>query len=714
MTEQRIFGWLLFCIEALVLGYMSGQWGMPLGAIAFTGCGIFFGLRLPLSRRWISAITLVLALVLLLNGATAPSLPQELDSPVIPVTIVMTLARVLLMVQSIEFCRKQEDDILPISQIGLGSMVLVCAGTLEAPPDANTIYLASVVIYVVMGAVYLDLCLKRGRRIDPSHRFRRALPNAVLLVLAAALAQVSLYGMDHLRPHVEQIWSRLLLAAASPRVPRISFPDHPTLDSIAGLKTEHPERIALRVYSRRSPTYLRGKVYGRFRGGQWYERDFGSRRSWGDERYEKPLGPMPFVPENLPNPRIDESVFELRTVRPKQYTAYDVCPDSNRSGGIFIPPGTSHIQLRSNFVSVNEYGIITDTSSEGVSYDYRCYVPLQGQPEPITDEMEELLLRRIQARPPEHVRRSTYAKNAEPPAELVQKIASEIFVDRNTVREKCLAVERYFNEHYQYSLRIQVPQGHDPLDYFLRDRPAAHCEYFASAAVALLRQGDVPARYVTGYVTSEWNPFGKYWLSRDKDAHAWAEAYDPQRGWIVVEATPSEGVPSGQGSTYLGRLNDFFVNLNAMLRHPNPEVRMQVWLGLLQSPVGWVAAVVGFAWFVWILFRLVRIGLRHVEAWRHEPVDPVVHTLHLLLKRMDWRVSRMGFSRLPGETLNQFADRLSSVSGLEPIAAWYHKYAAARYAKQFDATVLTELNRSPQPAAVAVESTNGTGEESAA
>jgi len=52
----------------------------------------------------------------------------------------------------------------------------------------------------------------------------------------------------------------------------------------------------------------------------------------------------------------------------------------------------------------------------------------------------------------------------------------------------------------------------------------------------------VPTRYVTGYYVHE-SDGPNASIVRQRDAHAWAEAWINGTGWVVVEATPGDGRP---------------------------------------------------------------------------------------------------------------------------------------------------------------------------
>jgi hypothetical protein len=102
-------------------------------------------------------------------------------------------------------------------------------------------------------------------------------------------------------------------------------------------------------------------------------------------------------------------------------------------------------------------------------------------------------------------------------------------------------IAEYLRSHHQYSLAYD-PGTDEPLNDFLLNRRAAHCQYFASALVIMARVAGVPARMVTGYYASE--QFGdKQLVVRDRDAHAWAECFIEGKGWVTVDATPASGRP---------------------------------------------------------------------------------------------------------------------------------------------------------------------------
>lgn len=107
-----------------------------------------------------------------------------------------------------------------------------------------------------------------------------------------------------------------------------------------------------------------------------------------------------------------------------------------------------------------------------------------------------------------------------------------------------------------YDLRTpRTPSEEDFVTYFLEESHRGYCVHFASAATLLLRTQGIPARYVSGYVTTLSPVFTsgmELYTARvlDSNAHAWVEIYLYGYGWYPVEVTPtSTGDTPNQSQT---------------------------------------------------------------------------------------------------------------------------------------------------------------------
>ena len=95
----------------------------------------------------------------------------------------------------------------------------------------------------------------------------------------------------------------------------------------------------------------------------------------------------------------------------------------------------------------------------------------------------------------------------------------------------------YFNQqNFQYTLE-PPPLGFHGVDDFLFETRQGFCEHYASAFVFLMRAAHIPARVVTGYQGGEFNELGNYYIVRQSDAHAWAEIWLTDQGWVRIDPT---------------------------------------------------------------------------------------------------------------------------------------------------------------------------------
>ncbi len=120
-------------------------------------------------------------------------------------------------------------------------------------------------------------------------------------------------------------------------------------------------------------------------------------------------------------------------------------------------------------------------------------------------------------------------------------------LDEDDTYQIITSVIKYLRDNTSYSLSPGVPRyNQDFAEYFLFDAKKGYCSHYATAAVLLLRNYGVPARYIEGYiVTSEDINKGILGMDsessiaavRDYNAHAWVEVYFDGVGWVPVEVT---------------------------------------------------------------------------------------------------------------------------------------------------------------------------------
>ncbi|MEM0913219.1 MAG: DUF3488 and transglutaminase-like domain-containing protein [Planctomycetota bacterium] len=107
------------------------------------------------------------------------------------------------------------------------------------------------------------------------------------------------------------------------------------------------------------------------------------------------------------------------------------------------------------------------------------------------------------------------------------------------------AIDAFFKQEFAY--RIDNPRptvADDPTISFLFDHRQGHCELFASGAAAMLRSIGIPARLVSGFLATEYNGIGGYFVVRSGDAHAWVEYERSDGQWALLDTTPPAAVAS--------------------------------------------------------------------------------------------------------------------------------------------------------------------------
>lgn len=231
-----------------------------------------------------------------------------------------------------------------------------------------------------------------------------------------------------------------------------------------------------------------------------------------------------------------------------------------------------------------------------------------------------------------------------------------------------------YNASFSYTLR-PPPLGTHSVDEFLFFTQKGFCEHFASSFVVLMRAAGIPARVVVGYQGGELNPVENYLIVRQSDAHAWAEVWLPNKGWMRVDPT---------GAVSPLRIER---GLEAALNDDERALISSVFSGAWLNSLSMRLDAVSYNWHQWVLgydsdrqMSVLKRLFGGTEAWRIGAFFVAIITGFLLIYFifLTWKgaveyrypeqalyakfvkkLQRKGFSPEVGETPLAFSERIS-------------------------------------------------------
>jgi len=253
----------------------------------------------------------------------------------------------------------------------------------------------------------------------------------------------------------------------------------------------------------------------------------------------------------------DDGWFSLNVAAPavRQYSnefRYTVLLEPIGTDAVFVPAQAD--RLRGRFSPRGSYLVMDRTASiynpnhnfSKLRYEGISFLPLIPPP-------------RVRAEPaayPDAIREIYLQLPALDPR--IPALAQQITARAPTPYDKAAAIAQYLRTHFGYTLELARRAPADPLAYFLFERRAGHCEYFAAAMTVMLRTQGIPARYVNGFLPGEYNDVGGDYIVRSSDAHSWVEVYFPDYGWIPFDPTPPTDERSRGLFSRLGLYWDWF------------------------------------------------------------------------------------------------------------------------------------------------------------
>jgi len=140
----------------------------------------------------------------------------------------------------------------------------------------------------------------------------------------------------------------------------------------------------------------------------------------------------------------------------------------------------------------------------------------------------------------------------------VRELGQRLTAGKSNRYDQVKAVVNYLrSSRFKYSTdNIPRPsRNQDYVDQFLFESKVGYCDNFSTAMVVLLRSAGIPARWVKGFTSGDYQQqlqekvngktvnLTQYQIT-NADAHSWGEVYFPGSGWVTFEPTPSFNDPS--------------------------------------------------------------------------------------------------------------------------------------------------------------------------
>ncbi len=480
------------------------------------------------------------------------------------------------------------------------TLALAFAALSFAGKAPNPLYAGHVVVFLVSALLAHAESARKGPFVL---RPRRAWLGAGVLALAAALGCGAVLGVLQLRAWAQ---GRHRQSSSTVRA-SVGFSDKMDLGALDELLDS--ERRVLRVHGPRVD-YLRGIVFDRYEAGRWLASDDAAR-----------LQPVRFEPTPA------AGWVEIEALSERQHRS-------------FIPLQARQLQTTPSQVQLDRLGVIRLAPKSQLS-------SVRFVPGP-RDRALVSAPHHVDLHLPRRVR------------EELKALAAHWTEGAATPADRLHALEARLSTEYHYARAFQRRADLDPvLSFLLHDR-RGHCEYFASALALLGRAAGIPTRMVMGYRVSERSPFG-YYVVRERNAHAWVEAWLPGIGWSTRDATPEEAQPNNQ-QREAGYLESSADGLRV------GHAQLTEWLEqrtLAQTSVAWL---LGCGVLALIVARGIR---RRAQARALADDEALLPFMQPLLNMLE----RAGHVRRLDEPLESLAARVPDLEA----ASLLRRYSAWRY-----------------------------------
>jgi transglutaminase-like putative cysteine protease len=393
-------------------------------------------------------------------------------------------------------------------------------------------------------------------------------------------------------------------------------------------------------------------------------------------------------PELLALPRPAGGQFEVSRYRGiGPFVAQEIYLEPIGTEIIFAAPRVLRVTLSAESLKLDDMGSVSVPLSTArlryVAYSELEPMPPRRIPEAAaTARLAPALIARYTQLPPLDPR--------------VAELAREVSAGSRGAYEAAARLTSFLSREYRYTLLLsrQTPLG--PVEDFLFARRSGNCEYFGTALAVMLRSLGIPARLVNGFQRGEWNPYGRYFMIRQRDAHTWVEAFIDGVGWVTFDPSPRGDAEGASGAGSIGLYLDA-LRLRWYRYVVNWSLRDQVsvatafqrgtsqWRQRLLDAQSWKdlpgsARVAG---------GLVLAGLAAFTLWRRRGrrTPETAPRIPRFYERALRALARRGLRPEPGETAREFLARVAA--GAPAVAAPLSRLTAGYELARFGAAALS-------------------------
>ncbi len=318
-----------------------------------------------------------------------------------------------------------------------------------------------------------------------------------------------------------------------------------------GQAAELPHLPVFEVEGADGVDFLRTAVGARYEGGQWYP----DQQAGLPYASESPVPDLGLLAQATASPaQTNTSLISVRPTGEEQWIPEGKVPISSQPSRLSVQ-GTLYPDSET-----------FATDQRVASYNWTSNAPGYSQEQ----------LRQASISP--HYAHTTLPEGI---PERVGELAQRITSGHSTPYQKAKAIEQYLKSNYTYRLSDPsaggVPQGQDPVDWFLFENREGTCGNFSSAFVVLARSVGLSARVVSGWSIV---PEGGAQTVYTDQAHQRAEVAFEGLGWVPFEPTAGGGAParaeSGEEGSAVSRVERQEIeNLIEQLSSDQPENQEQ-------------------------------------------------------------------------------------------------------------------------------------------